>query len=336
MNDELNMNPIPLSKLTENFSLYLIGEDAQISKFGNLSSRSVYPEKQLTYVNSRRYLDEFNNSNTGACIIHESLVEHSLPHKSYLVTTDDPEHMFYNIFMFFIQKDAFQCVNSYRGVNNTISKTAIIHDSVRIGNECIIMDNVVLMPNTIVGDRVTIKPNTVIGGDGFQVKVLNGKRKIIPHRGGVRIFDDVEIGSNVTIDKGLFGEFTIIKKQVKIDNLVHIAHSAYISDKTLIAAGSIIAGGVSVGKNVWLGIKSSVNQLIEIGDYSFIGASTAVVKEIKPFEKYFGVPARKIGYLCVCRHDLKQTSEEGLWGCSNCETQYYYDSNQASMKVRSS
>lgn len=324
MENELLMQPVRLSQICGNFECRLIGDNIQVSKFGNLSSRTTHSEKQLTYVISKKHLIEFNNTSIAACIIHRSLAEYCSPTKSYLVTEHDAEMLFYSIFMDFVEKSAFDSVNTEIGTNNIISKTAVIHDSVRMGSDCIIMDNVVLMPNTIIGDRVTIKPNTVIGGDGFQVKNINGKRKVIPHQGGVRIYNDVEIGSNVTIDKGLFGEFTTIESEVKVDNLVQISHSIYVSERTLIAAGSIIAGGVFIGKNVWVGIKSSINQLINIGDYSYIGAGTTVIRSIKPQEKVVGVPSRRIGFLCTCQSNLEQL-DGSKWKCGKCGTRYQVD-----------
>ncbi|MCM3271406.1 LpxD N-terminal domain-containing protein [Paenibacillus elgii] len=324
---ELGMyNKIPLSEISSRFQAHLLGKDRLISKFGTLSSITNVPELQLSFVLNKKYLEDFNNSSIGACIVHKSLEEHCTKNKSYLLTSENPEHLFYTVFMHYYENGNFENLNTKQGSNNIIASSAIIHNSVVIGNECKIMDNVVVLPNTIIGDRVTIKPNTVIGGDGFQVKNINGRRKVLPHVGGVRIMDDVEIGSSVCIDKGLFGEFTTIHNETKIDNLVQIAHSVVIGKACTITAGSSIAGTVTIGNNVWLGVNCSINHLLSIGDFSLIGTGSVVIKSVSPHKKVFGSPAKTIGLICKCRGDI--VSNENQLVCNKCGTHYLLIENQ--------
>ncbi|MDO3678807.1 UDP-3-O-(3-hydroxymyristoyl)glucosamine N-acyltransferase [Paenibacillus ehimensis] len=317
---------LPLSEIARNFNAYLMGTDRQISKFGNLSSVTDKPQQQLTYVIAEKYLKSFNTSNIGACIVHESLKELCIKEKSYIITSENPEQLFYTIFLNHYQSGHFKTLSSTRDSSTIIAPSAVIHNSVVIGKDCLIMDNVVIMPNTIIGDRVTIKPNTVIGGDGFQVKTLEGRRKVIPHVGGVKIMNDVEIGSSVCIDKGLFGEFTTIHNETKIDNLVHIAHSAVIGESCTIAAGSSIAGAVTVGNNVWIGVNCSINQLLNIGDYSLVGTGSVVIKSVLPHKKVFGSPAKTIGLVCKCRADIISSEEQLV--CSQCNNRYAFVEGQ--------
>ncbi|KZE77879.1 hypothetical protein AV654_20100 [Paenibacillus elgii] len=228
--------------------------------------------------------------------------------------------------MNFYSLNKFYNLQTKRGFNNYISSTAVIHEGVIIGSDCTIMDNVVIFPNTFIGDRVTIKPNSVIGGNGMQVKQINGKRKNIPHVGGVEIQDDVEIGSSVCIDKGLFGEFTVIGKETKIDNLVHIAHSVVVGENCTIAAGTAIAGVVTVGNNTWLGINCSINQLLNIGEYSLVGTGSVIIKSVSPHEKVFGSPARSIGWVCKCRSEIH--SIDTILLCHKCRRKYFLDENK--------
>lgn len=324
---ELGMfNKVPLSEIARRFKAHLLGKDKIISKFGTLSSTTTVPEFQLSFVLNKKYLEDFNNSSIGACIVHKSLEEFCHKDKSYLLTSDNPEHFFYSVFMHYYENGNFENLNAKQGSNNLIASSAIIHKSVVIGNGCKIMDNVVIFPNTIIGDRVTIKPNTVIGGDGFQVKNIDGKRKVLPHVGGVRIMDDVEIGSSVCIDKGLFGEFTTIHNETKIDNLVQIAHSVVIGKACTITAGSSIAGTVTIGNNVWVGVNCSINPLLKIDDYSLIGTGSVVIKSVSAHKKVFGSPAKTIGLICKCRGDI--VSNENQLVCSKCDTHYLLIENQ--------
>ncbi|WP_440113463.1 hypothetical protein [Paenibacillus sp. QZ-Y1] len=324
MEMELSMNPILLSSIAKQFNCKVFGNDILISKFGNLSSRANMPQMQLSYINSEVYVEQFNHSDIGACIVHSSFIKlkSCSSVKSYLVTDENPEQLFYQIFMYFVHENTFQVVEERRGANISLAKTAVIGESVTIGDDCVIMDNVVIMPNTILGDRVVIKPNTVIGGNGFQVKDIGGKRKVIPHVGGVYISDDVEIGSCVTIDKGLFGEFTTIGSEVKIDNNVYIAHSVSIGNRTMLAGGVVVAGGVSIGSSAWLGILVSVNQLLTIADYAYAGAHAAIVRSVRAHQKIVGVPARVIGWVCTCGNNLYPAKEPSVWICSHCKSHY--------------
>ncbi|HFL3236663.1 TPA: hypothetical protein ACG3KH_004097, partial [Clostridioides difficile] len=325
MNYEISMAPVSLSTLAQKFNCRVIGEDIIISKLGNLSSATSMPEKKLTFSISQTYTEHFNTSNIGACIVDASVVDSGLcvSTKSYLVSNGDSERLFYKIFLYFYQEKAFQTLEERIGVNNLIASNAVIEKSVIIGNDCVIMDNVVIKSNTVIGDRVTIKANSVIGGDGFQVKDIEGKRRIIPHVGGVFISDDVEIGSCVTVDKGLFGEFTRIDEEVKIDNLVNIAHSSHIGRRTIIAAGVTIAGGVTIGSNVFIGMQASINQLLTISDFCIVGAHAAIINSVKAHQKVVGVPARGIGWVCCCGHDISTVKESALLFCPKCGDQYF-------------
>ncbi|TKJ86608.1 hypothetical protein PaeCFBP13512_19130 [Paenibacillus sp. CFBP13512] len=317
------MQPVHLEKISYQFDCILVGENIEILKFGNLSTRSDNHQYQLTYIMNEKYLEEFNYSNVGAAIIHSSLKDKTVNFKSYLLTEINPETLFYTIFFEYTSRNYFKNFKKSSKATSIISSSAIIHDSVIIGNNCIIMDNVVLMPNTIIGDRVTIKPNTTIGGDGFQVKEVDGIRKVVPHVGGVQVGNDVEIGSNVSIDKGLFGEFTTIGNETKIDNQVYIGHSSVIGNRNIIAGGSSIAGNVITEENIWIGLSASINQLLKIGKNSFIGAHAAVIKSIKQHEKVVGVPSRVIGWVCDCRSPLKKNENEFM--CTKCSKKYKLD-----------
>lgn len=317
------MKSVYLEQIVHQFGGLFVGENIEISKFGNLSTRSDNYQSQLTYIMDEKYLAEFHHSSVGAAIIHNSLKHKIVHYKSYILTESNPETLFYTIFFEYVSQDRFQKIQTSSKNNSFISPSAIIYDSVFIGNDCIIMDNVVLMPNTIIGDRVKIKPNTTIGGDGFQVKEIDGIRKIVSHVGGVQIGNDVEIGSNVSIDKGLFGEFTTVGDETKIDNQVYIGHSTVIGNRNIIAGGSSIAGNVITEENIWIGLSASINQLLKIGKNSFIGANAAVIKSIKPYEKVVGVPSRKIGWVCECRSSLKEIKNEFF--CTNCLKTYKLD-----------
>ncbi|MDI6733797.1 MAG: UDP-3-O-(3-hydroxymyristoyl)glucosamine N-acyltransferase [Planctomycetota bacterium] len=166
-----------------------------------------------------------------------------------------------------------------------------IGSSAKIGKNCLIYPNVVIREQSVIGDNVIIHSGTVIGSDGFGYTMAQGKRVKIPQRGNVIIEDDVEIGANVTIDRARFGS-TIIRKGVKIDNLVHIAHNVEIGENSLLIAQVVIAGSARIGKNVILAGQSGVDGHIQIGDNVKVGAKAGVMKNIPPNSMVAGFPAR--------------------------------------------
>jgi len=185
-------------------------------------------------------------------------------------------------------RETFVPKNAVLGNNVTIGDGVSIGENVRIGN------NVVVGGDTVIGDRVSIKSGSVIGEDGFGFeRDEDGVPLRFPHLGHVLIRDDVEIGSNVTINKGTLG-FTIIGNHVKIDDQVHIAHNVSIGDNSLITAGVVIGGGVSVGRGVWLGLNSAVRQKIVIGDNAVIGIGANIFSDVLDNSTQAGFPSRTV------------------------------------------
>ena len=156
---------------------------------------------------------------------------------------------------------------------------AIIGENVRIGENCIIYPGVFINHNCSIGNNVIIHPNTTIGSDGFGLYKLDGLWKKIPHVGSVVIEDDVEIGSNTTIDKGMLDN-TILKRNCKIDNLVHIAHNVTIGSNTAIAACTGIAGSSSIGDNCTIGGGVGINGHITICNNVNIHGMSMITKSI--------------------------------------------------------
>ena len=163
------------------------------------------------------------------------------------------------------------------------------HDST-VGTDCHLYPNVIIRERCIIGNRVIIHGGSVIGGDGFGYIAIKGVHHKIPQIGKVVIEDDVEIGSNVTIDRARFDR-TIIRKGTKIDNLVQIAHNCDIGERTIIVAQVGISGSTTVGKNVILAGQAGIVGHVTIGDNTIIAAKGGVTKDVPPNSYYIGIPA---------------------------------------------
>ncbi|RLA74761.1 MAG: UDP-3-O-(3-hydroxymyristoyl)glucosamine N-acyltransferase [Epsilonproteobacteria bacterium] len=186
--------------------------------------------------------------------------------------------------------------NTALGFDTTIGKGSVIFDGVFIGddvfigNNCIIYPNVSIYSGTTIGDDCIIHAGTVIGSDGFGFANDGGKYIKIHHNGVVKIANDVEIGSNTSIDKAVFGA-TIIENGVRIDNLVHIAHNCHIGKGVIITGQCGFAGSSKLGDYVVIGAQSGVSGHLSIAPYTTISARSGVTKTIKNSHKqYTGFP----------------------------------------------
>ncbi len=192
----------------------------------------------------------------------------------------------------YISKSASIGKNVYVGSFTYIGDNVLIGDNVKIYPGCYIGDNVVINEETklfasvkiyddcSVGARVTIHSGTVIGGDGFGfAPQKDGSFKKVPQIGNVIIEDDVEIGANTTIDRATMGS-TIIKKGVKLDNLIQIAHNVEIGENTVIAAQSGISGSTKIGKYNMIGGQVGVVGHIQTANGTKVGAQSGITKSI--------------------------------------------------------
>ena len=181
------------------------------------------------------------------------------------------------------------------GDDTVIYHNTVILENVKIGSNCLIYPNVSIRENCVLGNNVIIHSNTCIGSDGFgYIPDEKGVYQKVPQIGNVVLEDDVELGSNVSIDRAALGS-TTIKKGVKIDNLVQIAHNVSIGENTAIAAQSGVAGSTKIGKHCILAGQVGIVGHIELADQVIVGAQSGVSKSISKPGKYRGSPADDMG-----------------------------------------
>ncbi len=180
------------------------------------------------------------------------------------------------------------------GDNVKIFHNTVLSNNVEVGDNSLIFQNVSVRENCRVGKRAIIHPGTVIGSDGFGFNPdEKGVYHKIPQVGNVIIEDDVELGANVTIDRASLGS-TVIKKGVKIDNLVQIAHNVVVGENTVISSQTGISGSTKIGKNCIIAGQVGLVGHIEIADNTILLAQSGISKSIKKPGKYFGYPAKEL------------------------------------------
>ncbi|MBK8581710.1 MAG: UDP-3-O-(3-hydroxymyristoyl)glucosamine N-acyltransferase [Flavobacteriales bacterium] len=185
---------------------------------------------------------------------------------------------------------AFIGENARIGNNVKIYPQAYIGDNVSIGDNTTIFAGVKIYSDCVVGKDCIIHSGTVIGSDGFRFAVGPGGGKKIPQIGNVVIEDDVEIGANCAIDRATLGS-TILRKGVKFDNLIHIAHNVEVGENTYYAAGGVVAGSTRIGKNCMFSGQVGIIGHLKIADGTIIAAQSGISKDTKAGESYMGSPA---------------------------------------------
>ncbi len=299
---EMLMEPVALSELARRHGLEHRGPDCEIVTVGALNSNSESVDRMLTYIIGPELIPALLDRDVAACVVPGELAD-DLEGRSLLVTDGDAADTFYSLYAKTTEDGLWGRLEAKAGEGNEIAASAVVHDNVQLGNDCTIMDNAVLLPNTRLGDGVTIQPNTTVGGDGFQVASIGGRPSMVPHSGGVWIGDDVHVGSSTCLDRGMFGEFTMVGDETKIDNLIHVAHSVRLGPRGVVAASTEI-GGITAGEGFWLAPQCCVLQGANLGHHSYVGIGSTVVREVPPHALAFGVPARQHGWVCTCRTKL--------------------------------
>lgn len=203
------------------------------------------------------------------------------------------------------------------GKDCRIGDCTVIHDNVtigagtRIGSHCIIYPGVRIFPGMVIGDRVILHAGCVIGDDGFgNAPQPDGSWRKIEHVGNVVIGNDVEVGSNTTIDRAPM-ESTIIADGVRIDNLCQIAHNVVVGKNTAMAAQTGIAGSTQIGEGCLLAGQVGISGHLKIADHTTVCAQGGVIGNIrKPGEVWWGSPAIAHRTYLKAYAKFKQAGEE--------------------------
>ena len=271
----------------------------------------------LSFLGNPKY-NEYLYSSSASIIIVEKNLEAKKKVNATLIRVEDPNIAFSKLLEYFdnqkdkavgfaksaeINKESsigndtyigpFSVIES--GVNigekTRIGSSVYIGKNVAIGKNSKIYSNVSIYENSVLGDNCIIHSGTVVGSDGFGFnKDSHGNNLKVIHSGNVHIEDNVEIGSNSTIDRATLGS-TIIMNGVKIDNLVQIAHNVIIGKNTCIAAQVGIAGSTVLGNDCLIGGQAGIGGHLKIGDRVHVQAKTGVLKNLASDSKVMGFPA---------------------------------------------
>ncbi len=277
-------SPQTLKTIAELIDAKYVG-DENFQIFGTNEIHRV-KKGEIVFVNHPKYYDKALHSEATIILIDKEV---ACPEGKALLVSDDPFRDFNKI------NDHFTGIQTFETTGNNLSvgENCKIHPSVIIGNDVKIGDNCMIFPNVVIGDRTVIGNNciiqagTVLGGDAFYYnKNAEGYRKMLSV-GNVILEDDVEIGVNCCIDRGVT-DSTIIKKGSKLDNLIQIGHDTVLGERTLVASGAMIAGCCVIEDDVQVWGQVGMASGKRVGKGAVLLGKTGVNRDLEGGKTYFG------------------------------------------------
>lgn len=285
-----------ISEIASIIGAEFYGEDFEITSMNTLKEAS---STEISFVSNSKYINDIKNSKAGAIIVDNATKDY-VQNDCVALVVDSAYWQMATLSKYFapsIEDDSLAAAQVGEGSN--VSSKAEIANGAKIGKNCMIMAHVYIGAESVIGDNTIIYPNvtvyrdckigndciihanTTIGSDGFGFATSKiGEHKKIYQNGNVIIEDDVEIGSSTTIDRAAFGT-TLIKKGVRIDNLVQVGHNCIIGEYSVIVAQTGISGSSTLGRNVVMGGQSATAGHLSIASFNTFAARSGITKSIK-------------------------------------------------------
>jgi UDP-3-O-[3-hydroxymyristoyl] glucosamine N-acyltransferase len=300
-----------LSDVAGKLGCEMTGRDVEITRVAGIDEAG---EGDLTFVSNRKYISRIKTTKASAIILGNDIPPVEIPS----LRTDDPYYAFARALEIFFDKPlpepgihptAVIGEGVILGAGVNIGAYAVIGRGCRVGDETTIYPHTVLYPGVAagrgcvfhsfvtvregcrIGDRVILQNGVVVGGDGFGFATIrDGSFYKIRQTGAVVIEDDVEIGANTTIDRAAVGN-TVIRKGVKLDNLVQVGHGAEIGEHSVLAAQAGLAGSTRLGRGVMVGGQVGFAGHLEVGDGAVITAQSGTSHDVPAGAVVSGSPA---------------------------------------------
>lgn len=273
-------------------------------------------ENDISFLANRKYQSQIADTGAGAIIVGKDF--DGDPEGKTVILCDDPNVAFSKAVEIFspepvkypagIHESAVVHESVKLGEGSSVCANAVVEEGVeigrntvigagvylghftKIGDDCLIYPNVTVRERCTLGSRIIIHSGTVIGSDGYGF--APGPQGIIklPQVGVVQIDDDVEIGANCAIDRARFGK-TWLKRGVKLDNMVHVAHNVEVGEFSMLIGQSGVAGSAKIGRGVIVAAQAGINGHITIGDGVRVAGTSGVLKDVPPGKQVLGTPA---------------------------------------------
>ena len=307
--------PYTLEALAEISGARVGGEADRDATFTDVAPLEAADPADVSFLDNRRYADDFAKSKAGACLVHPDLASGAPPSMAALLT-EEPYHAYARVALAFypaasmaafVAPSAVIDETAIFGADCRIEPGAVVGGRAEIGRRCHIGANAVLGNGVVLGDDCEIGANASltycilgrgvivhagvrVGQDGFGFALGPQGHVKVPQLGRVIIEDDVEIGANTTIDRGT-GPDTVIGAGCKIDNLVQIAHNVQLGRGCVVVSQVGISGSTKVGEFAMVGGQVGLTGHLRIGAGARIGAQSGVMRDVEAGATVAGSPA---------------------------------------------
>ena len=260
-----------------------VEKDGEFNWLG-LTAEGYEGKKVLTFLNDEKYYKEIENNESITCIITTDEVAKKIEKNKYgIIISKNPRKDFFELHNKLVKENFY-----FTKRENKISEKANIGEyNIIIDDDVVIEADVTIYENVIIKKGSIIRSGTRVGGNGFEFSRFGDEVLSVEFAGDVFIDENVEIQNNTCIDRGVFDR-TYLGKNVKVDNLVHIAHDVKIGDNTLVVACTLIGGRTKIGKNSYLGPNCTVKNGLILGDNSKVSMGAVVTKDVKDNEVVTG------------------------------------------------
>lgn len=242
----------------------------------------------LLFVDHPKYYDKALDSAATFVLINKEV---DIPEGKTIIITEFPFQVFNAIAERYTKGDLIESQKTDIHPSVIVEPGAIIHPGAEIGENCIIHSNAVIGPRVRIGKNVIVHYNASIGTDAFYYHRKDGVMTKWHTIGAVVIEDDVEIGANCTIARGVSSQ-TFIGKGTKLDAQIHLGHGVVVGENCTLAAQAGISGKTIIGDNCVIYGQAGIAQNLHIGSNTIIGAKAGVAKDLEGGKTYFGLPAR--------------------------------------------
>ena len=291
-----------IKELATKIGIELKNNGFEVTSMNTLSDAT---SSEISFVSNSKYLKDVLTSNAGAILIDEANKD-KVPEGCIALVVESPYWSMATLSKDFwtpIEDDTLpQAVigdgtkvspkaeianGAVVGKGSTIMAGAYVGANAKVGDNTILYPNVVIYKDCVIGDDCIIHAGTAIGSDGFGFASNKlGEHNKIYHNGNVVIGNDVEIGSNTSIDRAVFGS-TVVKDGARLDNLIHVAHNCEIGEYSVVAGQTGFAGSSKIGRSNVFGAQSGVAGHLEIAPFNTFAARTGVTKTVKESGKVF-------------------------------------------------
>ena len=308
--------PQSLAQLAEIAGATLSGSINPQTQIADVATLQDATSADLVYLSDKKLSDALPKIKAGACVVSQALAQ-GVPATCAALVCADPRAAFAKVIGVFyptttsswstehhiapsavidpsaiVAAGAVVAENAKIGARTKLGPNAVVGPGVAIGDDCIVGANVTITCS-LIGHRVIIHPGVQIGQDGFGYTASPTGPVKVPQIGRVIIHDDVEIGANCTIDRGMLGD-TIIGRACKIDNLVQIAHNVVMGQACIVVSQAGIAGSCIIGDGAMIGPQVGLIDHITIGAGAQIAGQSGLMRDVAAGEAVMGYPAKPI------------------------------------------